>query len=84
MALYISYKCLPHPRAGKRGAGGRGSFMSYKWNYFGEMLRGPNLSVHVPLAPSGWQGWGLHCFNLSEQLIVITVLTPCNLSLGLC
>lgn len=61
--------------------------MSYKWNYFGEMLRGPNLSVHVPLASSGWQGRGLHCFNLSEQLIVIAVLTrrlPCNLSPGLC
>lgn len=48
--------------------------MSYKWNYFGEMLRRPNRSVHVPLAFSVWQGWGLHCLNLSEQLIGVAVL----------
>lgn len=83
MALYISYKCLSHPEAGKRGAVGWGSFMSYKWNYFGEMLRRPDLSVHVPLASSVWQGRDLHCFNLAEQLIVTAALTPCNLSLGL-
>lgn len=49
--------------------------MSYKWNYFGEMLRRPNLSLHVPLASSVWQGWGLHCLNLSEQLTGVAVLT---------
>ena len=72
--------------------------MSYKWNYFGEMLRRPNLSVHVPLASSVWQGRGLHCLNLSEQLIGVAVLmqfvigaflraarcTGPNLSLGAC
>lgn len=73
MALYISYKCLSHPGAGKRGAVGWGSFMSYKWNYFGEMLRRPNLSAHVPLASSVWQGRGLHCLNLAEQLIGVAV-----------
>lgn len=96
MALYISYKCLSHPGAGKRGAVGWGSFMSYKWNYFGEMLRRPNLSAHVPLASSVWQGWGLHCLNLAEQLIGVAALMrfvigafPCacagpNLPLGAC
>lgn len=47
--------------------------MSYKWNYFGEMLRRPNLSVHVPLASSVWQGRDLHCLNLSKQLIGVAV-----------
>lgn len=50
--------------------------MSYKWNYFGEMLRRPNLSEHVPLASSVWQGRHSHCLNLSEQLIGVVVLMP--------
>lgn len=76
MALYISYKCLSHPGAGKPRAVGWGSFMSYKWNYFGEMLRRPNLSEHVPLASSVWQGRDSHCLNLAEQLIGVVVLMP--------
>ena len=48
--------------------------MSYKWNYFGEMLRRPDLAVRLPLASSVWQGRGLRCLSLLEQLIGVAVL----------